>query len=343
MSNTIKNKILNIISELELDLKGKVVLTEAATGAYAVTPVIAAVAGAKVYAYTQNTKYGSIEDVKKQTNEIASLFVGLDIEIIDKLTPEILNTIDIVTNSGHLRPIDKDKLKHLKKGTVISYMYEAWEYREGDLDLMYCKEKDIKIVATNERHPSIDVFNYLGELSVKLIHDADRCLYRNTFIIISNNDFGYHIAKTIVKLCGKLGVIDLPENKYKYPDTVEWLGDFPDINIPESYKDTESIIFTAYPFENTWIQENGPIKMEKFSKIENPLILRYAGDIDTKYLDQHSISYYPKSVKKGHMGILLSEIGNDSIIRLQAGGLKVGQLTTKGELKYKKIKIAELL
>ena len=42
----LKDKIESIVDDLKLDLKGKVVLTEAATGAYVVTPIIAAVAGA---------------------------------------------------------------------------------------------------------------------------------------------------------------------------------------------------------------------------------------------------------------------------------------------------------
>ncbi len=205
-------------------------------------------------------------------------------------------------------------------------MYEAWEYREGDLDLEFCKQNNIKVVTTNERHPNIDVFNYLGELAVKQIHDAGKCLYKNKFIIISNNDFGYHIANTLVKLCDKVGVIDVEENRNKYPQSIDWIGGFPEIEIPENYKDAEAIIFTAYPFENTWIQKNGVIVAKAFESISNPLILRYAGHIDTDYLDENQVSYFPKFVKCGHMGILLSEIGYDSVIRLQAGGLKVAQM-----------------
>ncbi len=332
MHLSVKHKILNVINELELNLKGKTVLTEAATGAYVVTSIIAAAAGAKVIALTKNTKYGTVEDVKKQTKEIAQLFQqNLKIEIIESLTPEILKEVDIITNSGHLRPIDNNMLRHVKNGAVIAYMYEAWEYRESDLDLEFCKTKNIKVAATNERHPNIDVFNYLGELAVKLIHDAGKCLYRNKFIIISNNDFGYHIAKTVSKLCEKIGVIDLAENKDKYPNEIEWIGDFPNINIPKNYKDAEAIIFTAYPFEKTWFKKNEGLGIDSIAKLANPLILRYAGHIDTVYLDKNNISYYPKYVKAGHMGILLSEIGYDSVIRLQAGGLKVAQMALKNK------------
>ncbi len=340
---SLKNKIINVINELNLNLSGKIVLTEAASGAYVVTPIIAALAGAKVYAFTKNTKYGTVDEVKKLTFELASLFENLNIEIIDELTPEIISEADVITNSGHLRPINENILKHLKENAVIPYMFEAWEFREEDLDLKYCKKLAIKVAATNERHPNIDVFNYLGELAIKLIHDAGKCLYKNKFIIISNNDFGYHIAKILVNLCNKVGVVDINENKNKYPKEIDWIGNFPEIHFPEEYKDTEAIIFTAYPFDTTWMEDNGIINADCFYPLNNPLILRYAGHVDTNYLEKHNISYYPKYVKRGHMGILLSDIGNDSVIRLQAGGLKVGQLLLENKLMYNDVKLADLL
>ena len=55
----ISKKIDQTINKLKLDLKGKIVLTEAATGPYCTTPIIAALAGAKVFAFTKNTKYVS--------------------------------------------------------------------------------------------------------------------------------------------------------------------------------------------------------------------------------------------------------------------------------------------
>ena len=95
-----KNKIEDAIDRLELDLSGKVVLTEAATGAYIVTPVIAALAGAEVYAFTKDTRYGTVADVTKQTNELVDLFINKkpSLTIIDKLTPEIIGKAYIITN-----------------------------------------------------------------------------------------------------------------------------------------------------------------------------------------------------------------------------------------------------
>ncbi len=94
MQSAIKDKILKIISELQLDLSNKTVLTEAATGAYVVTSIIAAAAGAKVIALTKSTQYGTVEDVKNQTNEIVKLFSeNLNINIVEELTPELLKKL----------------------------------------------------------------------------------------------------------------------------------------------------------------------------------------------------------------------------------------------------------
>ncbi|WP_156952309.1 hypothetical protein [Bradyrhizobium sp. WSM1743] len=54
------------IARMELDLSGLTVLTEAASGAYAVTAVLAGMAGAKhVYAFTKTGRHGTVADVRR--------------------------------------------------------------------------------------------------------------------------------------------------------------------------------------------------------------------------------------------------------------------------------------
>ena len=265
-----KNKIDDAVNRLNLDLSGKVVLTEAATGAYIVTPVIAALAGAEVYAFTKDTRYGTVAEVRKQTNELIDLFKDkkLNVTVIDKLTPEIIAKADIITNSGHLRPLNSEKLQHSKKGVVIPLMYEAWEWRDADLDIEFCKKNGIVVGATNERHPDVDVFNYLGDMALKMIFDAGLCPYKNSFILLCNNDFGPFIAKVLSKVCGALGVCDTAENRANYEGLdIDWLGNFPDLTVPEKYRKSEAVLFTAYPFDKAWIgNENLPIAVKKISE-----------------------------------------------------------------------------
>lgn len=343
----LKNKILDAVRRLDLNLKGKVVLTEAASGSYIVTPIIAALAGAEVFAFCKSTRYGNFEDIKKQTLDLLAQFEQTDLKltVIDALTPEIIAKADIITNSGHLRPLNREKLQHTKKGAVIPLMYEAWEWREADLDMAVCLERNITIGATNERHPEVDVFNYLGDMALKMIFDAGLCPYKNKYLLVCNNDFGPFIAKVLSKVCAGLAVCDTAENKSKYEGlNIEWAGNFPDLTVPVDYKKCDAVIFTAYPFEKSWIgNADEPILISKLkSELETPFILRYAGHIDEEAC-KGQINFHPEHVHAGHMGILPSAIGFDPIIRLQSGGLKCGQLLLENETHYQNLELMELV
>ena len=96
------------ISATELNLSGLIILTEAASGAYATTAVIAAMAGAeRVYAFARPSRHGSVAEVEAWVLRLAS-FVGVAdrITVLDMIPQDILGSVDIVTNSGHLRPSD---------------------------------------------------------------------------------------------------------------------------------------------------------------------------------------------------------------------------------------------
>jgi hypothetical protein len=341
------DKLIRQVDALQLNLKGRTVLTEAATGAYIVTPVLAALAGAKVFAYSKTTRYGTIDDVFEATKKLAESFTSfpLDIHFIDSISPEIISQADIITNSGHLRPLNQAMLEHAKDNLVIPLMYEAWEWRDADMDIKYIRKRGFKIGATNERHTEIDVFNYLGDMALKQIFDAGITPYRNRFILLCNNDFGPFIAKVLVEVCDGLAVIDKDENKQRYNcDKIDWIGGFPNFKIPESYRNAEAVIFTAYPFDQNWIGEKTIINFEEIkSQLSDPFILRYAGDLDEVVLQNQGIRFFPRYVHSGHMGILPSAIGYDPIIRLQSGGLKCGECLLSGQQSYKNLKIMELV
>jgi len=48
-------------------------------------------------------------------------------------------------------------------------MYENWEFRSSDLDLEASRVHGIRVGGTNERHPTVGVFEYLGIMAVKLL------------------------------------------------------------------------------------------------------------------------------------------------------------------------------
>jgi len=105
------------IKELNLDLPGFTVLTEAASGNYIATPLVAATAGAaKTIAIAKDSKYGKADDVAKSLLfSVSSFGVERDsIEIVKSLSPETIGKVDIVTNLGFVRPINKHFISRLK-------------------------------------------------------------------------------------------------------------------------------------------------------------------------------------------------------------------------------------
>lgn len=341
------DKLFKRVKALDLNLKGKIVLTEAASGAYVVTPLLAAIAGAKVYAFTRTTRYGTVEEIFSNTKKLIKECPDWhpDITLIDEITPEIISQADIITNSGHLRPLTEEKLRYAKDSVVIPTMYEAWEWRDADMDINYIRQRGFKVGATNERHPDVDVFNYLGDMAIKQIFDAGLCPYKNKFVLICNNDFGPFIAKVVAKLCDGLAVIDKNENKDKYNfDNVTWIGNFPEVKIPAEYKDAEAVIFTAYPFTDNWMGDDTPVSIEQIkSEFKDPFILRYCGDIDEDVMSKAGIKYYPAHVHSGHMGVLPSAVGYDPIIRLQAGGLKAAEALLTGKHEHNNVSIVDII
>ena len=107
------------IAALKLDLTGLRVVTEAATGAYACTAVIAAMAGAAQVVCTarDTARYGRFEDAAAATLALARQ-AGVDgrLDIRPMIGPEVFRQCDILTNSGHLRPITAEVISAARAG-----------------------------------------------------------------------------------------------------------------------------------------------------------------------------------------------------------------------------------
>jgi hypothetical protein len=183
------------IARCDLMLNGLTVLTEAATGAYVVTPLLAAMAGARrVCAVAKDSRFGSASDTADLTYALArKIGVERRIEIVDSLTHQMLAAADIVTNSGHVRPITAAMISHMRRSAVVPLMYESWEFRSSDLDLAACWNCGIRVGGTNERHAAIGVFDFLGALALKLLFDAGVCVYGSRILLVCDNAFAPYI------------------------------------------------------------------------------------------------------------------------------------------------------
>lgn len=303
----------------ELNLNGYVVFTEAASGEFIYTPVIAAIAGAKkVYAITNDSIYGKKEDVKKNTMKLAKLCNVEDrIEIV--YNKEKISEADIVTNLGFVRPIDKYTIDKMKKNSVIPYMCEAWEVRNGDVDIEYCKKNDITVMGTNENYPGLDVFNFSGSLAIKMLFDAGIEIYKSRIVIISNDKFGKVIYNTLINLTSDVVLLKgICEENYKY------------------LIDVDAIVIADYTSGKCYVgKENSLLTGKRLKELsENVTVIQFAGNVDVNNIKSNGINVYPEhQVGSFRMGKTLAYLGPKPIIDLHCAGLKVGELTHKSDTK----------
>ena len=295
------------VRRCELDLSGAAVLTEAASGAYAVTPVLAAMGGAaQVVAVTRPSRHGTVEEVREQTLRLAELAGVGRIEIMAEKLDYVVRTSDIVTNSGHLRPIDAKMVRSMKATAVVPLMYEAWEFRPTDVDAEACEQRGIPIAGTNERHPAVDVFSFLGIMAVKLILDAGVSVYGSRVLVLCDNPFASFIERGLIAAGASIDVV----------------GDLDTAYTGSSY---DSILLALKPGEKPVIARHEAERMADCWP--GTLVAQFWGDMDRRALSGAGVPFWPpKSPPIGHMGILPSAIGPEPVIRLQAGGLKVGEL-----------------
>lgn len=300
------------INATRLDLSGLTVLTEAATGAYATTAVVAAMAGAaRVYALAKSSRHGSAAEVESEVLKLASCAnVAQRVTVVRSIEPEILRAVDIVTNSGHLRPLNAWLLDRLPDRAVVALMFEAWEFRHDDIDLAACIRRRIPVVGVNERHPAVDVFSFLGPLCVKQLHDCGLAVYGNRLALLCDNAF----ADWILQGLSAMGAdVDLFTRCYEVPSAA-W----------------DAVVIALRPTTGFNIAE---ADVRHLAAVSPPgaAVVQFWGDVDRAALTAHGLSAWPLvPPSPGHMGILLSAIGPDPIVRLQAGGLRGAELVFRG-------------
>jgi hypothetical protein len=299
------------IARSELNLRGRTIMTEAATGAYVVTPVLAAMAGARVYALAAATPYASSAELRRATLKLAELAGVADrIRLVRGKSTTIVEAADIVTNSGQVRPIDAAMIARMKPSSVVPLMYESWEYRKSDIDLEACRARNIAVAGTNECHPAVDVFSFLGPMAVKQLHDAGIAVYGSQIVLLCDNTFSPFILKGLRSVGAEVTeTTRLTEDVLSQP--------------------CDAVLLALQPGLGRSLSR---VEARLLSKLApGAVLVQYWGDVDREALVAAEVPVWPEQEPRaGHMGVLPSAIGPEPVIRLQAGGLKVGELLASG-------------
>jgi hypothetical protein len=303
--------IRETIAALDLDLSGLTILTEAASGAYVVTPVIAAAAAAeRVIALTRESHFADVEAVSRQTSALAALCdVDGRVEVYGERSPALFADADIVTNLGFVRPIDAKAVAAMKPTAVVPLMCEAWELRPGDIDLVACRRKGIRVVGTNEDFPGLAVFTYCGYLCLRMLFEAQVEVYKSRILIVSGDKFGREIERRLAGMCARVCLAP----RLRAAD----LEGRPDVLVVADYLRCDAVIGPA-----------GDMTAEALARLAPGLtVVQFAGRMDVAGLQASGLTVFPEGGIGPHrMSRTLASLGPRPVVELHAAGLKVGQM-----------------
>jgi len=329
MNNAAIKFCSKIVTDLELDLNGLTVVTECASGYYAYTPVIAALAGAKVYSLGKDTRYGSFESNRKNITEIATkLGIQNNIDCLDINKFTLWREADIVTNSGMLRPLERNIISQLKQTAVIPLMWETWEFRKGEIDLETCQEFGIAVIGTDEHFGPINMYHYPGMLALHLLHNLEADYSADDIVVLGGSLTGSMIVKTLSEFnnninwfansiyAGEYEVLNKPYNQ------INKLLDMNNIDV---------LLVAEHSFSERLIGSEASVNFNSLKqKFPAMKLAHLCGNIDADELKSSGINFFPNTIASyGYMSILPDMFGPKPTLKLMAGGLKVGEIASR--------------
>jgi len=329
-----KRKIVReAIEKFELDFSGLTVFTEAATGNYLYTSIMAALAGAEnVFAVTSDSEYCSKEEIREQTLEEASkLEVNDKITVLFEKDQGCLSRSDIVTNSGFVRPITREIISYMKPTAVIPLMWSATELRPQEIDLQACREKGIVVLGTNENHPKLNLLASSGFKICKILFEKGFSVYGDKLLLIGSGDVCNLPTEFFINNKVSIDRVafdnDIPEKQRSFirnrEEVLKNLGSY------------DAIIVNELRYNIDIISNEGFIPVKLFKKA-NPFIqiIHVTGSINKDDILREGLELYPKHTRPfGYMSISSDYLGPRCTLGLNAASLKVAEVASRCRLK----------
>ncbi len=313
--------ILKRIDTCRLDLNGLVVATECANGAYASTAAAAIVAGASlVWAVARSSHWASREESATDVLDLVAALGGDPgrLRIVDQKKAILWSEVDVVTNSGHLRPLDSHVLDLMGPTSVIALMFEAWELRAADIDLTAASQNDIPIFGVNEHHAACGSFEYVGSLATGEAIRQGWSIDGARILIISDNSFEGPVCRAFRALGAHVETLD------------------PTIS-SSCHATGESLVEGGFDLAVIASTPAAVVKPDR-GAVATPADLadlvalsgcygcvQVWGDVERARAEAEGVVFAPQHPPEpGHQAIAMNAVGYEPTVRLQVGGLAAG-------------------
>jgi hypothetical protein len=299
-------RIRDVVDELQLNLEGLVVGTEAATGPFAWTAALAAAAGAaEVRVVAQGGAYGTVDDAVRETYSVLRTVCSTTVLRVTSRAEAL--QADVVTNLGPLRPFDAASVAGMRAGTGLPLMWETWEWRPEELDLRACRERSVLVLGTNESHPAVRTMSYVGMIPLKLLLNAGEAVVGQKIAIVGTGAFTDHMSMALERAGAVVRIYSDPRN----------LGDW----LPEA------IVFADHESTDLLVGPGGRLSLGEFAaRVGNAIVVHVSGHVDADGLRAEGLRLVPDRIARGarRMSVTTGYLGVEPVLRLHGAGLAVG-------------------
>ena len=161
------------------------------------------------------------------------------------------------------------------------------------------------MAGTNERHPAVDVFSFLGQMAVLQLHEAGIPVRGSRILVLCDNDF----APFIVRRPGHGGatiVTAVPRRPERDP------------------AGCDAVLLALQPRATAGVRRGRRPSCWRARRRARSSCSTGATPTGRRWRPPASPVWPPRAPAAGHMGVLPSAVGPEPIVRLQSGGLKVG-------------------
>ena len=320
------------IASYDLDLAGLTVLTEAATGYYRVTPVIAALAGAeRVLALARDTRFGTVDQVREQTAYLTDQ-AGLhkQIELVASRAGAVFGAADLITNLGGVRPIDRWAVAHCKPAAVVSLMFGGNDWRPHEVDLAACWERGIAVAGVDEA--AIDLFRFTSQRLAWFLLELGLETVGCRYLFVGDGSVFAKVMAFLSRAGAEvLAVTGEADDSIRASGGQKVARNLREAPAWEALQ-TADALFTFDPLrERDFISSTGELTPEELAQLAPAIsVVNYSGNVDRAGLQAVGINCFPRhDPGGGHSANTIGEILPAPVVELHTAGLKVGQIMAR--------------
>jgi hypothetical protein len=297
------------IRRFSVDLHGLVVATEAANGPYGTTPVLAALAGAQTWAVALDGPHATAEAVWRETRALSAT-AGVDrrLHLVGSLDEMPVEACDILTNTGHLRPVSGALAARLPPTAVVPLMYAGWEFRPTDVDLAACEARGALVLATDEA--AAGIVDFAGPMCLRMLLEAGVECRDSSILVLDGCPFGPPVARDLRALGASVSRRRVVRARPR--------------RIPgERMERLDAVVVASAWSAGPAVGPSAPVDPAVLAQASpGAAVIQFLGDVDRHAAAAAGVPVWPvEAVPWGHMGLTAGRIGPRVRILLHAASL----------------------